>query len=50
LTGWDELVAVGRKIALKLVVNLKSGGRIARATGQEKRDYEGRQGFHLEML
>ena len=44
-----ELAAVG-KTALKLVANFLGWRRVCRATGQEKRDCNGQQGFHLEML
>ena len=50
VTGSDKLTAVGRKIALELIVDLGRGRSICRATRQEKRDRGGQQGFHLEML
>ena len=43
-------LTVAGSAALKLVANLLGRGRLGRATVQEKRDRDGQQGFHLEML
>jgi hypothetical protein len=49
LIDWDESAVAG-KTAFELVANFLGRRRVCRATGQEKRDGNGQQGFHLEML
>lgn len=45
----DE-VALSGKASLKMLANFLRRRHVCRATGQEKRNCEGPEGFHLEML